>query len=185
MPLLLQIGLAVKGIDCEPEPQPGQKRRKPRWRVWCCYQQVICVRACLKKHVLPASWRVFFSSLLENSQGAFLYLNKSKQQPHQDKLSPTAYLTGTCFVSNGTWREQSVHGVHLLTARKCDMLSKRGKNVSWYRHMIFCLGGHSSRSTFPAVWMNEYEIKERAMRSDTWRWWVTDPILSLAAGKQD
>lgn len=24
MPLLLQIGLAVKGIDCEPEPQLGQ-----------------------------------------------------------------------------------------------------------------------------------------------------------------
>lgn len=47
MPLLLQIGLAVKGIDCEPEPQPGQKRGKARWRVWCCYQQVICV--CLKK----------------------------------------------------------------------------------------------------------------------------------------
>lgn len=34
MPLLLQIGLAVKGIDCEPQPQLGQKRGKQRWRVW-------------------------------------------------------------------------------------------------------------------------------------------------------
>lgn len=30
MPLLLQIGLAVKGIDCEPEPQLGLKGRKQR-----------------------------------------------------------------------------------------------------------------------------------------------------------
>lgn len=34
MPLLLQISLVVKGIDCEPERQLGLKRRKQRWRVW-------------------------------------------------------------------------------------------------------------------------------------------------------
>lgn len=34
MPLLLQISLAVKGIDCESEPQLGLKRRKQHSRVW-------------------------------------------------------------------------------------------------------------------------------------------------------
>lgn len=36
MPLLLQIGLAVKGIDCESDPQLGTKRKKHKWRDGGC-----------------------------------------------------------------------------------------------------------------------------------------------------
>lgn len=77
MPLLLQIGLAVKGIDCEPEPQLGLKRRKLEMEGVGCYQQVIC--RCLKKHALSPSCKVLFSrALYSNKWGALIYLNKTK-----------------------------------------------------------------------------------------------------------
>lgn len=41
MLLLLQIGLAVKGIDCEPEPQPGLKETEMEGV--SCQLQVICI----------------------------------------------------------------------------------------------------------------------------------------------
>lgn len=41
MLLLLQIGLVVKGIDCEPEPQPGLKETEMEGV--SCQLQVICI----------------------------------------------------------------------------------------------------------------------------------------------
>ena len=64
MPLLLQIGLVVKGIDCEAEPQLGLKRKKYRWRDGGCELFLSGDLYALKKHVLFPLNKVFLSTIL-------------------------------------------------------------------------------------------------------------------------
>lgn len=80
MPLLLQIGLVVKGIDCEAEPQQGLKRGETENQGVGFYWQVICMCFEKNKHVFPpVCKKLFCSTIYSNEQVAFIYLNERNQ----------------------------------------------------------------------------------------------------------